>query len=156
MNKNNLNKTKEPSKELVIKPRKLTLKQQRFIQYYLETGNGAEAVRKAGYNLGKLNGSKTHLQALEVASSIAEENLRKPDISNIIATEILKLKLKPENVLNRIDKIADTANKPSDQLKALELLGKHIALFGETTDTNLTQINIVLGNKPDNTIVSTQ
>lgn len=154
MNKNKLNKTKD--KELVIKPRKLTLKQQRFIQYYLETGNGAEAVRKAGYNLGKLNGSKTHLQALEVASSIAEENLRKPDISNIIATEILKLKLKPENVLNRIDKIADTANKPSDQLKALELLGKHIALFGETTDTNLTQINIVLGNKPDNTIVSTQ
>lgn len=154
MNKNKLNKTKD--KELVIKPRKLTLKQQRFIQHYLETGNGAEAVRKAGYNLGSKQGSKQPLQALEVASSIATENLRNPAISNIIATEVLKLKLKPENVLNRIDKIADKANKDSDKLKALELLGKHIALFGESTDTNLTQINITLGNKSDNNTVSTQ
>lgn len=134
------------SKEITksYKPRPLTLKQQRFIQYYLETGNGAEAVRKAGYNLGKLGGSQTKLQEEEVASSIATENLTKPAIANQIAKEVLKLKLQPENVLNRIDKIADTANKESDRLKALELLGKHIALFGTETKDQYTQINIQL------------
>lgn len=149
-----MNKTKD--KELAIKPRKLTLKQQRFIQYYLETGNGAEAVRKAGYQLKSKGGSNTMHQEVVTAASIATENLKKPLISNAISKEVLKLKLKPENVLNRIDQIADRADKPSDQLKALELLGKHIALFGTDVTNNYEQINIVLGNKPDNTTVSTQ
>lgn len=146
----------QTNKTKTYKPRPLTLKQQRFIQYYLETGNGAEAVRKAGYQLGSKGGSKTHLQALETASIIATENLRNPSIANEISKEILKLKLKPENVLNRIDKIADTSKKDSDRLKALELLGKHIALFGTDTTNNYEQINIVLGSADKNRIVSEQ
>lgn len=88
-----MNKTKD--KELAIKPRKLTLKQQRFIQYYLETGNGAEAVRKAGYQLKSKGGSNTMHQEVVTAASIATENLKKPLISNAISKEVLKLKLKP-------------------------------------------------------------
>ena len=49
----------------------LTPKQKAFADYYIECGNATEAARKAGYS------QKT-------ASSIAEENLRKPEISAYI------------------------------------------------------------------------
>ena len=35
---------------------KLTLKQRKFIKYYIETGNASEASRRAGYALGKEQG----------------------------------------------------------------------------------------------------
>lgn len=46
---------------------KLTEKQQRFVDYYIETGNASEAARKAGY-------SKC------IANRIGTENLSKPVI----------------------------------------------------------------------------
>lgn len=49
----------------------LTPKQKAFADYYIECGNATEAARKAGYS------QKT-------ASSIGEENLRKPEISAYI------------------------------------------------------------------------
>jgi len=51
---------------------KLTEKQKRFADYYIETGNAAEAARKAGYS------KKT-------ADRIGHENLKKPEIANYIA-----------------------------------------------------------------------
>lgn len=45
----------------------LTEKQKKFVDYYFETGNGAEAARRAGYK--EKNADKT-----------AYENLRKPEI----------------------------------------------------------------------------
>ncbi|MCY7693597.1 terminase small subunit [Bacillus altitudinis] len=50
---------------------KLTEKQKRFADYYIELGNATEAARKAGYS------SKT-------AKSIGQENLTKPDIKSYI------------------------------------------------------------------------
>ena len=56
---------------------KLTLKQRRFCDYYLEGfGNGTEAVIKAGYNVSKKNGTPDR----SLAKSIASENLTKPNI----------------------------------------------------------------------------
>ena len=54
--------------------RKLTLKQQRFVNYYVGecAGNATQAAIKAGYSQ-------------DTAYSIAEENLRKPEISAAIA-----------------------------------------------------------------------
>lgn len=46
---------------------KLTPKQEKFINFYIETGNAAESARRAGYS------SKT-------ADNIGQENLRKPMI----------------------------------------------------------------------------
>ena len=51
---------------------KLTPRQKDFCEYYLQTGNAAEAARKAGYS------PKT-------ADAIGRENLRKPTISEYIA-----------------------------------------------------------------------
>lgn len=50
---------------------KLTEKQKRFIDYYIETGNASEAARRAGYS------KKT-------AYSIGNENLKKPEIKYAI------------------------------------------------------------------------
>lgn len=45
----------------------LTEKQKKFVDYYFETGNGAEAARRAGYKE-------------KNADKMASENLRKPEI----------------------------------------------------------------------------
>ncbi len=50
----------------------MTPKQKKFCEYYLQSGNAAEAARKAGYS------PKT-------ADAIGRENLRKPTISAYIA-----------------------------------------------------------------------
>jgi len=74
----------EAKKKRIVIPmsRKLTVKQQKFVQYYLANGgNGTEAARKAGYK-----GSEKTL------SQVAIENLGKPGISKLIGIEQEKLK----------------------------------------------------------------
>lgn len=58
---------------------KLTEKQQRFVDYFIETGNAAEAARKAGYS------EKT-------APWIGQENLQKPTIKAAIEKRLQELK----------------------------------------------------------------
>ena len=50
---------------------KLTEKQKRFVDFYIQTGNASEAARLAGYSK-------------KISSSIGSENLRKPEIKNAI------------------------------------------------------------------------
>lgn len=57
---------------------KLTEKQKRFVDYYIETGNKTEAAKKAGYS------EKT-------AASIGDENLRKPAIKAAIDARLREL-----------------------------------------------------------------
>lgn len=57
---------------------KLTEKQKRFIDYYIETGNKTEAAKRAGYS------EKT-------AASIGDENLRKPVIKAAITARLKEL-----------------------------------------------------------------
>lgn len=57
---------------------KLTEKQKRFVDYYLETGNATEAARRAGYSV-------------RTAHSIADENLKKPAISQILEKRLKEM-----------------------------------------------------------------
>lgn len=57
---------------------KLTEKQRRFVDYYIETGNKTEAAKRAGYS------EKT-------AASIGDENLRKPVIRAAIDARLREL-----------------------------------------------------------------
>lgn len=54
---------------------KLTPKQKKFCEYYIQSGNAADAARKAGYSP-------------QTADAIGRENLRKPTISAYIAERI--------------------------------------------------------------------
>lgn len=53
----------------------MTPKQKKFCEYYIQSGNAADAARKAGY-------------APKRADAIGYENLRKPEISAYIAERI--------------------------------------------------------------------
>lgn len=57
---------------------KLTEKQQRFCDYYIETGNATESAIKAGYSR-------------RTARSIGQENLTKPDIKEYIDTRMKEI-----------------------------------------------------------------
>lgn len=123
---------------------KLTEKQKRFADYYIETGNGTEAAVKAGYS------KKT-------ARVIGQENLLKPAIKNYIdekleemsskriasANEVMELltsaargELEEEVVV--VESIGDYCSEAKvikkqigakDRIKAAELLGKRYRLF---------------------------
>ena len=110
---------------------KLTERQKRCIDYYIETGNATESARKAGY---KANSEKA-------MQNIGSENLGK-------LGEYIKERMKPiednriadaEEVLRYLTKVIRGEEKDQfgldaslkDRNKAAELLGKRYALFTE-------------------------
>ena len=128
---------------------KLTEKQKRFADYYIETGNGTEAAIKAGYS------KKT-------ARVIGQENLLKPAIKNYIdekltemsnnriasANEVMELltsaargELEEEVVVVEGEgdgcSTARTIKKQigaRDRIKAAELLGKRYRLWTDKVE----------------------
>ncbi|WP_138825207.1 terminase small subunit [Bacillus altitudinis] len=124
---------------------KLTQKQQRFADYYIELGNATEAARKAGYS------SKT-------AKSIGQENLTKPDIKSYIKErlnekdaeriasqdEILefltavmrgeKTEQIPVGLGEGAQQLEDKDPYLKDRVKAAELLGKRHSMWTDKVD----------------------
>lgn len=128
---------------------KLSEKQKRFADYYIETGNGAEAARLAGYKGKNLN-------------NIASENLAKLGIKNYIdekltemssqriasANEVMELltsaargELEEEVVVVEGEgdgcSTARTIKKQigaKDRIKAAELLGKRYRLWTDKVE----------------------
>lgn len=68
---------------------KLTEKQKRFVDYYIETGNASEAARKAGYS------EKT-------CRVTGQENLLKPAIKSAIGKRLQELKNSRTATLNEV------------------------------------------------------
>lgn len=118
---------------------KLTEKQKRFADYYIETGNGAESARKAGYK------GKNH-------DNIATENLRKLAVKNYIdekmtkknkeiiasqdevlsfLTQVLRGEVTEQTPITMKDywEMADKEPSLKDRTKAAELLGKRYAMW---------------------------
>lgn len=112
-------------KKSEITPEGLTPKQKKFAKEYLKTGNGAEAVRKV-YKLKET----THPN---LPASLASENLRKPLVRDYIQEKLEASKATPEFIISRLLKEVEDFN-PAARLKALELLGKHLRMFGEKSE----------------------
>ena len=103
---------------------KLTEKQKRFIDYYIQTGNATESCRLAGYKGNNLD-------------RIGHENLRK--LENYIKPRIESLDnsraLELEEILEFwSDSIRDETIKTSDRLRASELLAKSKGAFIEKVE----------------------
>ena len=113
---------------------KLTPKQKKFCEYYIQTGNAAEAARQAGYS------EKT-------AYSIGAENLTKPDISQYIAE---RMAAREKNLVADSDEVMrfytavmrGTAKDPqgvgvsfSERLKAADALMKRYNIIGDNLST---------------------
>jgi phage terminase small subunit len=104
--------------------KKLSEKQKRFIDYYVETGNATEAAKRAGYRGNNLN-------------RIGSENLSKLD--GYIKERMKELENEriatADEVLTYLTKVMrDEGLETKDRTKAAELLGKRHALFTEKID----------------------
>lgn len=136
---------------------KLTLKQQRFADEYIISGNATKAAIKAGYS------EKT-------ATAIGNENLTKPYIKSYIDERLKELDdkqiAKQEEVLKYLTSVMrgeqteevlygmgegmqgktriDVGAK--DRLKAAELLGKRYGTWTEKVDANISLPTIISGS----------
>nr|DAJ13818.1 MAG TPA: Terminase small subunit [Siphoviridae sp. ctvzh6]DAP59129.1 MAG TPA: Terminase small subunit [Caudoviricetes sp.] len=110
---------------------KLTEKQKRFIDYYIETANATESAKRAGYS------SKT-------AKNIGAENLTK--LNNFIQERLQQLEnnriASQEEVLQYLTKVMRGEEKDQfgldaslqDRTKCAELLGKRYGTFKEKVE----------------------
>lgn len=139
---------------------KLTVKQIRFIEEYLIDLNATQAAIRAGYNQ-------------KAAYATGAENLRKPQIMKVIKERLSKLsekaeydatkwrkeliQLKDQFMRQRVvvnDKgepikgadgnLIHVCSDPDRAIKVLELLGKHMGLFIEKK-----QVDVTLSDRSD-------
>lgn len=127
---------------------RLTEKQKRFADYYIESGNGAESAIRAGYS------EKT-------AKEIASENLTKPNIKKYIDEQLASKDVEriasqdeilsyltglmrgehTEQVLigegKGVQSITDMDVSAKDRIKAAELLGKRYGLWVDKQDIDV-------------------
>lgn len=97
----------------------LTDKQQRFVEEYLVDLNASAAARRAGYSE-------------STAGSIGFENLQKPEIAAAITegrnAQQERTEITADLVLRRLVE-ESSGETHSGRIRALELLGKHLAMF---------------------------
>ncbi len=108
---------------MAAKQKKLTDKQQRFVEEYTVDMNATQAAIRAGYS------EKT-------AGATGNENLKKPEIKKAIAEAKQKtgeeINLTKEMIINGLLEIAQKPDaRESARVKAWELLGKYKGLFDE-------------------------
>jgi phage terminase small subunit len=103
---------------------KLTTKQRLFVEAYLTAPNGVQAARKAGYQ-----GDENTL------AMTASRLIRNDKVSKLINSRVETAIITADEVLLGIKNIAVNGEKESDQLKGYELLGKHLKLFTDKTET---------------------
>ena len=135
----------------------LTLKQQRFADEYIISGNATQAATLAGYS------KKT-------ARSIGQENLTKPDIKKYIDDRLAELEsskiAKQEEILKYLtsllrgeeteqtlrgmgdgyQEIDDIEVSAKDRIKAAELLGKRYGIWTDRIEQTNRNIEIVVGD----------
>lgn len=135
----------------------LTLKQQRFADEYIISGNATQAAMLAGYS------KKT-------ARSIGQENLTKPDIKKYIDERLEELEsskiAKQEEILKYLtslmrgeeteqtlrglgegEQMIDVIEvSAKDRIKAAELLGKRYGIWTDKIEQTNRNIEIVVGD----------
>jgi phage terminase small subunit len=107
----------------------LTPKQQRFVDEYLVDFNASEAAKRAGYSP-----RSAHVQGCQL--------LKNPKVSRAILKRRTamqeKIEVTQEWVLSKLVLAAERNMKDGEAnsvaVRALELLGKHLALFTERTE----------------------
>ena len=111
---------------------KLTEKQKRFIDYYIETGNATEACKRAGYK-GKNLDVMGSQNLVKLKTSI-QEKLEKKDNKRIASQdEVLEYLTK----VMRGEELDQSGLNASlqDRIKCAELLGKRYGTFKDKVET---------------------
>lgn len=103
---------------------KLTPKMLSFIDHYMVTQSGAEAVRLSGYK------SKSPIR---LAYQLMQHPLIQKEISDRLALRSEKMEVKADYLIAKLLMIIEDTekNNPTAALRAIELAGKSIALWKE-------------------------
>ena len=106
----------------------MNVRQQKFCDYYLQSGNATEAAKKAGYSE-------------KSAYSIGEENLKKPEIKKYLAEHTQRASNARIADANEVlefwsTTMRDKSVAQKDRLKASELLGRILIVDGQKDEEN--------------------
>lgn len=109
--------------------KRLTIKQQRFADEYIISGNATDAARKAGY-------------AEKTARSIGNENLTKPDILTYIKERAAELESKKIATMKEVrefwtETMRSKYNEVKDRLKASEMIARTEGAFIDRQDIEI-------------------
>jgi len=105
------------------KGKTLSPKMRAFIDEYMVSQNASEAVLKAGYKTRNQN---------RIASELLRHPLVSAEIEKRLAEKQEKTELRADYLVNKLIAIIDNDDqRTSDQLKAIELAGKTLALWRE-------------------------
>lgn len=147
--------------------KKLTIKQQRFVDYYIETGNATEAYKLAGYACKTDNsaaaGAVQALRNIKVAAAI-QSRLAEKDAERIASqdevlrflTQVMRGEEVEECVVvegcgeGRSE--ARTIEKqvtPKERVRAAELLGKRYQLFTDKAALAITALPTIIDDIPE-------
>lgn len=136
--------------------KKLTQKQQRFVDEYIISGNATQSYLKAGYKVSESVAATNASKMLRNAKVKAELERRMNEIraSKVMTmqqvmerlTKMAYGEIKEEQVTNK-GEVVLTRTKNSDQIRAMELIGKR---YGAWTDkkevTGGLEINVGVGD----------
>lgn len=139
---------------------KLTIKQQKFIDYYIETGNATEAAKRAGYSqktaysTGQEN-LKKHVIKTAIEARLKElESERVASAQEVLEylTAMMRGELTEEIVQLDMDGAYQRTQKAAflkDRIKAAELLGKRHQLFTENIKMTAELVPQIVEDVPD-------
>lgn len=131
-----------------MKPRGLTEKQKRFIDFYIETGNATEAARRAGYKKPNKQGDQ-NLVKLGIRNAI-NERLKEAESKRVASgtevlqylTSVMRGEAEEEVLVTEGCGVGYTKTKAvkkkisqKDRLKAAELLMKRLGLAMSDIET---------------------
>ena len=139
---------------------KLTEKQKKFADYYIELGNATQAAIKSGYSSKYANTNASKLLQNTTIKSYIDERLSQLASERIVsAEEVLEFlssvmrNEQKEEVLKGVGmgEQAKTHIEVSakDRVKAAELLGKRYALFTDKTEMTVTEVPVFLDDLGD-------
>lgn len=115
----------------------LNPKQQRFVAEYLKDLNATQAYIRAGYSeKGAAQGAERLLRNVEVRAAIAEGQAKLAG----------KLEITAEKVLLDLEEVRKKAlgeGQFAPAVRAIELCGKHIGMFIDRTESNVTLNNAI-------------